>query len=236
MSFLPPKDKMNEGAGKRPDGRYKRRDELEQQGEDEAQNLDSHTLRVGGFGPPQYGEESQSQQRPTYDEEQLRRAYQNFSDEETEGDEDLIGDEDDEGDYDEGDEYLDDVAPQSLRQPGGAFLQDEPLFPGGPMVSEVNSWKKQFEVDGHAIMMSDDIGGETFIWRTLSRTEYREIMNLPNTDPLQREEIICEICVLFPYNYKFDTMASRKAGIPAVLAEQILHESGFKKPSPPIRL
>ncbi|MNP27516.1 hypothetical protein D3C76_1204320 [compost metagenome] len=115
-------------------------------------------------------------------------------------------------------------------------MRDEPLFPGGPLITDVNSWKKQFEVDGHSIHLSEDIGGQNFIWRTLARTEYREIMNLPNTDPLQREEIICEICVLFPYEYNFASMAAQKAGVPAVLAEQILHESGFRKPTPPQRL
>jgi hypothetical protein len=61
-------------------------------------------------------------------------------------------------------------------------------------------------------------------------------MALPNTDPLQREEIICEICTLFPYEYNFASMAVRKAGTPAVLADQVMHESGFKQPTPPIRL
>lgn len=125
--------------------------------------------------------------------------------------------------------------PESMREPGGAFIREEPICPGGPPRSEVMSWKKQFEQDGHAIHLSE-IADEIFIWRTLARNEYREVMALPNTDPLQREEILCEVCTLFPYEYNFTEMASRKAGIPAQLAEQIMQESGFRKASPPIRL
>lgn len=124
---------------------------------------------------------------------------------------------------------------ESLRQEGNAFIEDELLFEGGPTRTELMSWKKQFEVEGHTINLSP-IGDDVFIWRTLSRVEYREIMAIPNTDPLQREEIICEVCILYPYNYNFKAMADQKAGLPAILAEQIMKESGFSKPEPPVRL
>lgn len=135
----------------------------------------------------------------------------------------------------ERDEEVEYPTPPSFRQEGGGFLRDEEIFPGGPTRTEVASWKKQFEQDGHAVNLTD-VGGDIFIWRTMSRTEYREIMTLQNIDPLQREEIICEITMLFPYEYNFSSMANRKAGVPAILAEQIMHESGFKKIAPPIRL
>lgn len=124
---------------------------------------------------------------------------------------------------------------ESLKSEGNAFSQDELLFEGGPTRTELMSWKKQFEIEGHAVNLSE-IGEDVFIWRTLNRVEYREIMAIPNTDPLQREEIICEVCVLFPYNYNFKSMAEQKAGTPAILAEQIMKESGFSKIAPPIRL
>lgn len=124
---------------------------------------------------------------------------------------------------------------ESLRQEGGAFIQEELLFEGGPTRTELMSWKKQFEIEGHTINLSP-VGDDIFIWRTLSRVEYREIMAIPNTDPLQREEIICEVCMLFPYDYNFKAMADQKAGLPAILAEQIMKESGFSKPEPPVRL
>ncbi len=127
------------------------------------------------------------------------------------------------------------VETASLRQENNAFIDEDVIFPGGPLRTEVASWKKQFEVDGHTVNLTE-IGEEIFIWRSLNRVEYREIMAIPNTDPLQREEIICEVCVLFPYEYNFKSMSERKAGIPAILAEQIMKESGFVKIAPPVRL
>lgn len=123
----------------------------------------------------------------------------------------------------------------SIKQEGNAFIDEDVIFPNGPLRTEVASWKKQFEVDGHTVNLTE-IGTEVFIWRTLNRVEYREIMAIPNTDPLQREEIICEVCVLFPYEYNFKAMSESKAGIPAILAEQIMKESGFVKIAPPVRL
>ena len=123
----------------------------------------------------------------------------------------------------------------SLKQDGNGFIEEDVVFPGGPLRTEVASWKKQFEINGHTVNLSE-IGDELFIWRTLNRVEYREIMAIPNTDPLQREEIICEVCVLYPYDYNFKSMSERKAGVPALLAEQIMKESAFSKIAPPIRL
>lgn len=190
--------------------------------------------------PPDYGEEEVRTRPAPYRQEQYADESYNGPDEEDEEQEDLDEDmeEDDEDqeqtwEDDEDDNY---PVPPSIRQSGGRILHDEPLYPGGPYLSEVNSWKKQFEEEGHTLNLSEDIAGEQFVWRTLARNEYREIMALPNTDPLQREEIICEACVLFPYEYDFQAMSSRKAGVPSALAEQILGESGFRKPSPPQRL
>lgn len=193
------------------------------------------------FGPPEFDEEPK--EKEVYDENELQNVYQDFSPELEELYDDFneVNQETDENylqkptSYEDIREPIDYPEPPSMRQDGNAFLQDEPIFDGGPTRSEVLSWKKQFEVDGHSVNLTT-IGEENFIWRTLSRTEYREIMALPNLDPLQREEVICEICVLFPYEYNFSTMANRKAGVPAILAEQIMHESGFKKVAPPIRL
>lgn len=243
--MTPSTDLLNQAAGRRgptPEERYKSAGDVEPP---------AQRGRMA-FGPPDFGdeEEQEPQQRQFHDPNQTRQAWGDF------GPPDLDGDGDDE-DFDQQDfepeleeeydgpgfnppqpwqgvqEY---PTPPSFRQRGGAMIKDEPLFPGGPMRSEINAWKKQFETEGHSIHMSEPDEDNIFIWRTLSRTEYREIMALPNTDPLQREEIICEVCVLYPIGYNFATMANRKAGVPAVIAEQIMHESGFKRPTPPTRL
>lgn len=126
----------------------------------------------------------------------------------------------------------------------GQPKQDRPLFEGGPLISQVQSWKKQFGVtdqEGNVIQEGEiyltQIGEDRFVWRPLNRYEYKEILALPNTDPLQREEIICQTCVLWPEGYNYETMARGKAGIPALLAEQIMEASGFTNQlTPPTRL
>ena len=110
---------------------------------------------------------------------------------------------------------------------------DEVLFDGGPMISEIESWKKQYD----AVYIVDDIPGDMiYIYRTLNRFEYKSIMAQQNTDPLMREEMICETCVLFPQDFSFAAMSNMDAGVPSILAEHIMETSGFTRASQPRRL
>lgn len=107
---------------------------------------------------------------------------------------------------------------------------DEELWPGGPLTSQVLSWKKQF---GEGNVYITEIVDELYIWRTLNRFEYKTIVLTPNTDALAREEMICEVCVLWhPYGpgpFNYEKMAAAKAGVPARLAELIMEKSGFDR-------
>lgn len=98
------------------------------------------------------------------------------------------------------------------------------IFPGGPTVAQVDIWKKQFtnEKVFHVQVLEKD-----FIFRTLNRYEYKQIVAIENTDSLFREEVICRTCVLFPYNYDFKTMAKEDSGYPSTLASIIMENSGF---------
>lgn len=110
-----------------------------------------------------------------------------------------------------------------------APMKDEPIVPGGPLRSEVESWKKQFG-NVYAVQLSvsnDEDDPAIYIWRPLNRAEYKAILALKNTDPLQREEMICETCVLWPKGFTYEVIASGKAGIPSTLAELIMSTSGF---------
>lgn len=115
--------------------------------------------------------------------------------------------------------------------------EDELAFPEfgekSPRMSQIQSWKKQF---GEIFCTPDPTGDGVYVWRCLNRYEYKQILSIPNTDPLQREEMICEQCVLWPENFTYETMAKGKAGIPAMLAEQIMEYSGFTRASQPIKL
>lgn len=110
---------------------------------------------------------------------------------------------------------------------------DERLWTGGPLKSEVESWKKQYT----DIYLADDIDPNViFVYRPINRYEYKAIVAALNTDPLMREEMICEQCVLFPYEYGYGMMSGGNAGNVSTLSEQILMVSGFTKASIPRRL
>ena len=110
---------------------------------------------------------------------------------------------------------------------------DEVLWYGGPLKSQLESWKKQYG----DIYLSDDIDPNvSFVYRAINRYEYKAIVATMNTDPLMREEMICEQCVLFPYNYSYGSMSNGNAGNVSTLSEQILMVSGFTKTSIPRRL
>ena len=70
---------------------------------------------------------------------------------------------------------------------------------------------------------------KTFIFRTLNRFEYKQIVAIENIDALYREEIICTTCVLWPRNYDFKAMAGEDGGYPSTLAQIIMENSGFTK-------
>jgi hypothetical protein len=100
----------------------------------------------------------------------------------------------------------------------------EKVFEGGPTKDAVENWKNQF---GGDIYMTE-FDTETFIWRPISRLEFKKIVNAEgNQDDFYREERVTELCVLWPENYSHDDIIDGKAGVPAVLADQIMNKSGF---------
>lgn len=103
---------------------------------------------------------------------------------------------------------------------------DELLFPGGPSKLDLDAWKKDW--NGYDIYITE-ILNQTFIFRTLNRYEYKQIVAIQNIDSLQREEIICDTVVIWPKSFDWDSMAVGKAGIPSSLAEIIMAKSGFTR-------
>ena len=103
---------------------------------------------------------------------------------------------------------------------------DTPIFEGGPGISSIDLWKKQFEKEK---VIHVQVIDKHFVFRTLNRYEYKQIVAIENIDALHREEIICSTCTLWPSNYDFKTMASDSAGYPSTLAQIIMESSGFTK-------
>jgi hypothetical protein len=110
--------------------------------------------------------------------------------------------------------------------------QEEVLFPGGPTLKQVDEWKDKF---GQVYMTEVD-EDDAFIWRVLNRKEFKDIMKLDNADAMYREERVCEKCIIWPEGYTFVTMGDGKAGVPTILAEQIMEKSGFTPKTGPIAL
>lgn len=101
---------------------------------------------------------------------------------------------------------------------------EELLFPSGPSLKQVEEWKSRFSEEVYLTEFEEDI----FLWRPITRKEYKQIMKINNADSFYKEERICEACVLYPQNYNFMTMTSGKAGIPTLLAELVMEKSGFQ--------
>lgn len=112
--------------------------------------------------------------------------------------------------YDKDDEYFIDP-------------NDAPIFEGGPGISKVQLWKKQY---GISKVYHTKILERHFLFRTLNRAEYEQIASLA-LDSLTNEELICKTCVLFPYNYDYAAMGKDDAGYPGTLAQIIMENSGF---------
>ena len=101
---------------------------------------------------------------------------------------------------------------------------DFQIYDGGPYMSQVEVWKKQYG-EGHVI--HTQVAEKHFLFRTLNRFEYKQIIAMQNVDALMREEIICSTCVLYPRSYNFKSMAAGEAGYPSTLSKIIMETSGF---------
>lgn len=104
--------------------------------------------------------------------------------------------------------------------------EDTPIFEDGPGISQIDLWKKQYTKEK---IFHTQILDKHFVFRTLNRFEYKQIVAIENIDALYREEIICHTCVLWPFNYDFKKMASEDSGYPSTLAQIIMENSGFTK-------
>jgi len=99
----------------------------------------------------------------------------------------------------------------------------ERIFEGGPTRDMIENWKRQY---GDIYMTKFD--SETFIWRTLTRLEFKNLLNTEGDQTeWYREERLAELCVLWPLDYNHEKIIDGKAGTPAILADQIMNKSGF---------
>jgi len=100
---------------------------------------------------------------------------------------------------------------------------EELLFQNGPTLTEVEEWKRRYT----NIYVTDFENGDVYIYRPLTRKEWKEIRNIQNADQLYQEERICDTAVIWPKTDINKFRIHGPAGVPTVLAEQILEISGF---------
>lgn len=98
------------------------------------------------------------------------------------------------------------------------------IYPGGPSEYLVNLWKNKYP---KARVFSIEVSGQSFVCRSLGRLEYKKLVSLYDLDQLQREELICATCVLYPQDFDWQDVNNLRGGIPSTLAAIIMEHSGF---------
>jgi len=110
--------------------------------------------------------------------------------------------------------------------------ENQPIFPGGPTRNKVEEWKQKY-----GEIFSIEFGDETYIYRSINRMEYKNILNTEgNATRFWREERMTELAVLWPEDYNNNDIAEGKAGVPTVLSEWVMRSSGFEATSGPTKL
>ena len=76
--------------------------------------------------------------------------------------------------------------------------------------------------DKHRNVFMERIGDQVFFYRSIGRKEYRMIIEDSDLNDLQKENVMCDVCVLWPENYDWNDC---DAGIPGKLVEAIRKNS-----------
>jgi hypothetical protein len=108
---------------------------------------------------------------------------------------------------------------------------NSPVVRNGPTRKEVEGWKER-----HGETFFVPFGSEVYIFRTLKRPEYREIIRDTALTALDREELFTEKVVLYPYDFSLEKIKKAKAGVASLLSEMVMDKSGFVAQSAPIKL
>lgn len=109
---------------------------------------------------------------------------------------------------------------------GGINGEYRPIEDEGPTVEDIDIWKKQYPT---AKIFRTVIAGEQYIYKTLNRVEYKNIISRNDLNAITREEVITHTCCLWP---RLDAKAIGEgpAGNVASLAQIIMRTSGFDEP------
>lgn len=73
------------------------------------------------------------------------------------------------------------------------------------------------------------INDQCFLYRTIGRKEYKDILSNKESNNFDKEEYICKLCTLYPANFDFENC--EEAGIPTELANKIIKNSMISEES-----
>ncbi|GAK42052.1 hypothetical protein TCA2_4544 [Paenibacillus sp. TCA20] len=107
---------------------------------------------------------------------------------------------------------------------------NSPVFEGGPTRRTVEEWKKK-----HKTIYFTPFPDGVYIWRILTRPEYRNIIEDKALNTMDREDHMTSTCLLYP-KMTLEEVRSDSAGRPSVLSEMIMSKSAFVAQSAPIQL
>jgi len=97
-------------------------------------------------------------------------------------------------------------------------------YEDAPDAALLEAWKSTYGKFFVSSILGDDV---IFIWRTLNRTEYKQLANSGVVkNQSSYEEAVIRKCVLWP-KVSQEGMASSDAGVVPTLSKQILFKSGF---------
>lgn len=102
---------------------------------------------------------------------------------------------------------------------------NEPIVDFGELLSMYS--------EEHGVVHHVQIYGEDFIYRILGRKEFKKILNSETLDEMDKEDKICETCVLWPEDFDIDEV---NAGTPPMLCKSILENSFLDDVSSTLRL
>lgn len=111
--------------------------------------------------------------------------------------------------------------------------EDTVLFEGGPTMGQIVEWKKEYG----GVYVTEISFDKYVVWRNINRREYKHLVRTIN-DMMEsgkyseveinmyNEEATCDIGILAP-KYSAEEFETELAGLPSIISQQILQESGF---------
>lgn len=110
---------------------------------------------------------------------------------------------------------------------------DEQMWPGGPIFAQVEEWKAKY----NSVYVTAITEDKFVVWRTINRTEYRNIVKtleqavnegeITQAEAnLNNEEMIALTCMLYP-TYDRASISDDMAGIASIISQEVLEASAF---------